>query len=215
MKKTFSRAPVTWAILITIAIVFAYEYVNPRIVMEGAITPDLLRRGEYWRIFSGMFLHAGVVHWLANSWALYQLGMLYEVMFGSKRFALVYFVSGACASLASSILGRGPSVGASGAVLGILGAFIFSIRRSPQWRNEPWTKGLISQLMFWAFINIALGFSIPYIDNTAHIAGFVAGLLLGFIPHRVPPPPPTRGVIDVQPYDEGSAAGPADRTDVR
>jgi len=208
MSTRFAKAPVTAALLITIAIVFAFEVLtgairNGQVLYQmGAIVPDMLQKGQYWRILAAMFLHADFVHWIANSWALYQLGTLYEAMFGSKRFALVYFASGAAASVASSMFTRGLSVGASGAILGVLGAFIFSIRRSPQYRNEPWTKGLISQLLFWAGLNIVLGFSVEYIDNTAHIAGLVTGLILGLIPHRVPPPPPNRGVIDVQAYED-------------
>lgn len=203
MRISLSRAPVTAALLIAIAIIWIAElgdYEN--LLTRGAIVPGLLASGEWWRIFTAMFLHAGWLHWAANSWTLYQLGMLYEAMFGSRRFAIVYFVSGGIASIASSLRVETASVGASGAILGVLGAFFFSIRRSPQWRHEPWTKGLISQLMFWAFLNIAIGFSpgLP-IDNTAHIAGLVAGILLGFIPHRVPPPPPGRTVVDVQPSD--------------
>lgn len=199
MSTRFSRAPVTATLLITIGIVFAFEYLwDPEVLYNiGAIVPDMLEHREYWRALTAMFLHAGLVHFFANSWGLYQLGTLYEAMFGSRRFALIYFVSGLTASIASSIFTKGPSVGASGAILGILGAFIFSIRRSPQWRHEPWTKGLISQLVFWAVVNIALGFSVKYIDNVAHIAGLLTGLILGFIPHRVPPPPPSEGVIDV------------------
>ena len=203
MRQALSRAPVTAAILLAIAVVWIAEIREfERMLTRGAIVPDLLQRGELWRIFTAMFLHAGWLHWAVNSWALYQLGTLYEVMFGSVRFAMIYFVSGAVASIASSLFVETASVGASGAVLGILGAFIFSIRRSPQWRNEPWTKGLISQLMFWAFLNLVLGFSVPHIDNTAHIAGMVTGLILGFIPHRVPPPPPGQSVVDVQPYED-------------
>lgn len=208
MTLRLSRAPVTTALLTIIAIVFIFEWIsgalwNDRaLVSMGAIVPDMLARGEYWRIIAAMFLHGNVLHWAANSWALYQLGMLYEVMFGSVRFAVIYFVTGAVASIASSLFVQGASVGASGAILGILGAFIFSIRRSPQWRHEPWTRGLISQLTFWAILNIALGFTVAYIDNVAHIAGLVSGLLLGLIPHRVPPPPPGRSVIDVEPYDD-------------
>ena len=206
MKIALSRAPVTAALLIAIAIIWIAELSDPTILDRGAIVPDLLAAGEYWRILTAMFLHAGWLHWAANSWTLYQLGMLYEAMFGSKRFAIVYFVSGGVASIASSLRVETASVGASGAILGILGAFFFSIRRSPQFRHEPWTKGLISQLMFWAFLNIAVGLSMPeLIDNTAHIAGLVAGIVLGLIPHRVPPPPPSRTVVDVQPYDEGAA----------
>ena len=116
----------------------------------------------------------------------------------SDRNASPWFtsLSGAVASIASSLFTKGLSVGASGAILGIAGIHLLD-RRSPQWRHEPWTKGLIGQLIFWAVVNIALGFSVKYIDNVAHIAGLVTGLILGFIPHRVPPPPPSEGVIDV------------------
>lgn len=211
MRYRLSRSPATAALLAIIAIVFFFEWMTGAIwddstlVQMGSIMPIsyIVAHGEYWRWLTGMFLHGGFVHLAANCWALYQLGMLFEVMFGTPRFLLVYFVTGLCASIASSWFTHGPSVGASGAILGILGAFIFSIRRSPQWRHEPWTKSLLSQLIFWAILNIVLGFSITYIDNAAHIAGLVTGLLMGFLPHRVPPPPPSHGVIDVRPYDDG------------
>lgn len=204
MSFRLSRSPVTAALLAIITLVFIFEWMTgalwdiDKLIEMGAIVPGMLQRGEYWRIVAAMFLHANVLHWAANSWALYQLGALYEAMFGTRRFLLVYFVTGACASIASSLKVTEASVGASGAILGILGAFIFSIRRSPQWRHEPWTKGLVSQLMFWAGINLAIGFyASEYIDNVAHVTGLVSGLLLGLLPHRVPPPPPTRDVIDV------------------
>ena len=164
-----------------------------------SIVPGLLQRGEYFRLVAAMFLHGSWLHWFLNSWALYQLGTLYETLFGSGRFALIYFVSGICASVASSLYQHGPAVGASGAIFGILGAFIFSIRRSPQYRHQPWTKSLIGQLIFWIAVNIVIGFSVKFIDNAAHIAGLVTGLLLGFLPHRVPPPPPRNMVIDLPP----------------
>jgi membrane associated rhomboid family serine protease len=214
MRLRLSRTPATAAILAAITVVFALEWItgalwnDQKLVEMGAIIPGMLDRGEYWRAITAMFLHGGVIHWAANSWALYQLGMLFEVMFGSRRFLVTYFVTGIIASIASSLYTRGASVGASGAILGILGAFIFSIRRSPQWRHEPWTRGLIGQLIFWAALNIVLGFSVEYIDNVAHIAGLVSGLILGFIPHRVPPPPPGRSVIEVRPYEDGDVMPP-------
>jgi rhomboid protease GluP len=206
MAFRWSRSPVTTALLITITAITGYEWFigafqsDETLVRMGAIIPELWQRHEYWRLVAAMFLHANLLHWAANSWALFQLGSLYEVMFGSVRFATIYFVTGLCASIASSLNPNHFSVGASGAILGILGAFIFSIRRSPQWRHEPWTRGLTQQLVFWAAVNIVLGFSIRQIDNTAHIAGLVSGLILGFIPHRVPPPPPSASVIDVEPF---------------
>jgi rhomboid protease GluP len=208
MSFRLSRSPVTAGLLAIITLVFIFEWVTgalwdlDKLKAMGAIVPGMLDRGEYWRILAAMFLHADVLHWAANSWALYQLGALYEAMFGTRRFLFVYFVTGACASIASSLRVAEASVGASGAILGILGAFIFSIRRSPQWRHEPWTKGLVSQLVFWAAVNLAIGFyASEYIDNVAHVTGLVTGLVLGLIPHRVPPPPPTARVIDVSPYE--------------
>ena len=209
MPFRFSRSPVTTVLLLVITAITIYEWLSGAfendmlLVQMGAITPDLWQRHEYWRLVAAMFLHANFLHWAANSWALFQLGSLYEVMFGSWRFAAFYFITGICASIASSVSSQDASrisVGASGAILGILGAFIFSIRRSPQWRNQPWTRSLTTQLVFWAVVNIILGFSVKVIDNTAHIAGLLSGLVLGFIPHRVPPPPPSSSVIDVEPY---------------
>jgi len=197
--------PVTTALLVIITAVWGYEAAtsaylsDQRMVDLGAIVPGLLQRGEYFRLIAAMFLHGSWLHWFLNSWALYQLGTLYETLFGSGRFALIYFVSGICASIASSLYQHGPAVGASGAIFGILGAFIFSIRRSPQYRHQPWTRSLVGQLIFWIAVNIVIGFSVKFIDNAAHIAGLVTGLLLGFLPHRVPPPPPRNMVIDLPP----------------
>jgi rhomboid protease GluP len=205
-----NRAPVTKALLILIAVVFAYEVLDHQawkdideLVKLGAVIPWPEMHGQYWRLITAMFLHGGWLHWAANSWALFQLGTLYEVLFGSKRFALVYFVSGVCASVASALHVDSAGVGASGAVFGILGAFIFSIWRHPRYRHQPWTKSLLGQILFWTVLNLYIGFQFPFIDNVAHIGGLVAGLFLGLIPHRIPPPPPASSVIDVQPYEEG------------
>ena len=199
------QAPVTTALLIIITIIFVIEWLKGApandevLIAMGAIMPGMMHSGQYWRALTRMFLHANLLHWAANSWALFQLGSLYEVMFGSIRFAAIYFATGVIASIASSMVSTGPAVGASGAILGILGAFFFSIKRSPIWRHEKWTKSLLNQLVFWAGLNLVLGFEVKNIDNTAHIAGLVSGLILGLIPHRVPPPPPSSHVVDVTP----------------
>jgi len=209
-------SPVTTAILAIITVVFLAEVFrgamkdNDVLVGMGAIIHGTIANHEYWRLLAAMFLHGGWVHWLVNSWALYQLGSLYEAMFGKVRFLVIYFVTGLCASVASAmnLAVGGASVGASGAIFGILGAFIFSIRRS-QWRHEPWTRGLTRQLVFWGLLNLAVGASFAFIDKTAHVAGLLSGLLLGLVlPHRLPPPPPTRQIIDVQPYDDSPLPPP-------
>ena len=212
------RAPLTRAILIIIALVYVGELFDAEGMIEaGGIVHGMMAAHEYWRLVTSMFLHAppqtglGWLHWLANSWAIFQLGTLYEVLFGSKRFALIYFASGICAGIASSFHIQTVGVGASGAVFGLLGAFIFSIWRSPQYRHQPWTKSLLGQIVFWTVVNLYIGSQFKFIDNVAHIGGLVAGLLLGFIPHRVAPVSPGSTVIDVHPYEDGERYEPPQR----
>lgn len=202
------------AILIGFGIeIFTGAWKNPNLLAElGAIVPSyILGRHEYWRLLSAMFLHGdGTVggdflHLGVNLWALWQLGRLYEIMFGTRRFVLIYFATGLFASFTSLmryflLQQDGSSVGASGAIFGILGAFIFSIRRSPRWRHERWARGIVNQLMFWIFANLVIGFSVPQIDMAAHLGGLAAGLLLGAtLPQREPPMPPSQAIIDVTP----------------
>ena len=204
------RTPVTAGILAIIGAMFLIEvstgalFDEKAIIALGAIVPGTLEHHQYWRLVAAMFLHGGWLHIAFNSWAIVQLGALYENMFGSGRFAFMYLATGLVASASSAMHVQGTSVGASGAIFGILGAFIFSIRRSPQWKHERWTKSLIRQLLFLAAVNIVIDLQIPFIDNYAHIGGLVAGLVLGFLPHRVPPPPPGSQIIDVPPYDPGA-----------
>jgi len=175
----------------------------------GAIVDEwILRDGEWWRLVSAMFLHGNgtiagtALHATMNLWGLFQLGTLYELMFGTRRFVIIYFVSGIVASLTSLFLTDGWSVGASGAIFGIMGAFIFSVLRSPLWRSNKGARSIANQVVFWSIANILIGSQIPQIDIAAHVGGFIAGLILGAVlPHRVPPPPPANVVVDVMPYD--------------
>jgi rhomboid protease GluP len=180
------------AMLLVIAAVLVLELRSGALVDRramnalGAITGSLFATGQYRRLVTGMFLHGSLLHWFSNSWALLQLGGLYEEMFGSYRFLVVWFTTGICASAVSAIHlpDGGMSVGASGAIFGLIGAFMFSITRSPYWRDHPMSQGLRRQLVFWGAINIAFGLMTPVIDNAAHIGGFVAGLLAGLLPQR-------------------------------
>ncbi|MGH9456741.1 MAG: rhomboid family intramembrane serine protease [Thermoanaerobaculia bacterium] len=204
-------SPVTFATMAVIAVVFLLEVLAggsreiPVLVSLGAIVPGLFERGEYWRLLAAMFLHIGFLHLAVNLWALYQLGGVFELLFGSRRFALTYFGSGLVASIASAMLTRGVAAGASGAIFGILGALILAIRRSPRFRHAAWSRGLVQQLVLWAGINIVIGFTVPGIDNAAHIGGFVTGLLLGLVRHDVPPPPPGEMVIESRAEDGSSS----------
>ena len=212
------RTPGAQAIIIGIFIGLALEvytgaWQNPAILAKlGAIHPfDVIVRHEYWRLLSAMFLHGNgtvggtALHATMNLIPIFQLGKLYELMFGTRRFLLIYFVTGLCASLTSLFFlpPNGFSVGASGAIFGLCGAFILSVRRSPRWRHERTARGIVNQIVFLVIANVLIATQIPQIDNAAHIGGLVSGLLLGaLLPHRVPPPPPASLVVDVTPYGE-------------
>jgi len=214
-------APLTGVVLLFIAIIFFIEcllgapigehwYEIPiapinvsSLVAIGSITGDTFPAHEYWRLISAMFLHGNLAHWFLNSLALFQLGSLYESEFGSRRFLFVYLMTGICASITSALHmpAGGASVGASGAVLGILGALILAIRRS-HLHEERWARFVMYQLMFWAAVNVTLPLFIPVIDEWAHTAGVISGLVLGFLlPHGHRPPPPATRTVDVMPYE--------------
>lgn len=223
-------APATVALLTAIVIGFAIEVLTgawndpERLAAMGAVVPPEIDDGAYWRLITAMFLHGNgtipgtLLHLAVNAFALFQLGTIYEAMFGTRRFVAIYFLTGLAASLTSYLRlpDYGSSVGASGAIFGIMGAFVFSVLRSPRFRNDRVARSIVKQVVFWAFANILILGQLPQIDNAAHVGGLVAGLLLGAVlPHRAPPPPPpAEMVIDVSPY-AGPAEDPAARRDDR
>ncbi len=211
------RTPGTSFLLIAIVIGFGLEIVkgawrDGQILAElGAVVPEYIRyRHEYWRLLTAMFLHGdgtipgGILHLAVNLFTLFQIGSLFEIIFGSRRFLFIYFVSGILASITSTVFNEGPSVGASGAIFGIIGAFIVSVRRSPRLRKERIARSIVNQLIFWVIANTVIALRLPQIDMAAHTGGLIAGALLAaLLPrHAPPPPPPAQAVVDVMPYDE-------------
>lgn len=208
MRSRLRRSPATSTLIALILIVFGIDLVQTSrggwpLAYYGAVAGELVRAGQYWRLITAIFLHNGALHLLVNLFSLFQLGRLYEMMFGTRRFLLIYFAAGLGGTLASTLHNAGPSVGASGAIFGILGAFIFSVRRSPLWRHDRMARSIVSQCVFWMIANLVIGFNVPQIDNAGHIGGLATGLLLGaLLPHRPPPPPPPSDVVvDVTPHD--------------
>ncbi len=189
MRGLLAGAPLTRVLLVAIGIVFLGEVFGPKfrgeplLVVLGASWAEPVLAGQVWRLATAMFLHAGVLHLLVNAWALYQLGALVEIVLGTARLAAIYFVSGLAGSLASVawdlVSGSSvPSVGASGAIFGLLGALIAFLLRHRD-RLRPEARSLLVQLVFWAALNIVFGFTMPMIDNAAHLGGFAAGFAFG------------------------------------
>lgn len=138
--------------------------------------------GEWWRLFTSMFVHFGLVHLALNMWVLWSMGRAIERMFGSLHYALLYVFAGLCGSLAS--LWWHPNVnsaGASGAIFGLLGGLLAFIL-NPATGVPPTIAASQrrSGLVFIAY-NLLNGFTHHGIDNACHLGGLVGGFLMGWI----------------------------------
>jgi rhomboid protease GluP len=142
----------------------------------------LTASGEWWRLFTAMFLHFGLVHLLLNMWALLSLGMLTERLYGSARFAMLYLFAGLVGSLASYYWHPNlNSAGASGAIFGVIGALL-AFMLNPRTRIPPTVAAAQrnSALVFIAY-NLANGFAHQGIDNAAHLGGLTGGFVIGWL----------------------------------
>ena len=147
------------------------------IIEAGALVRErVLGGGEWWRLMSSMFLHGGVDHILGNIVVLYIVGLACEHAFGGARTAVVYFASGIAGGLLSMTMGPGPSVGASGAIFGVIAAVIVVLYR---WQDRFYVrdKRIGFVLLIWAGWQILTGLANPFIDNFAHLGGLAGGAL--------------------------------------
>jgi rhomboid protease GluP len=136
--------------------------------------------GQYYRFLTAMFLHGGLAHLFFNSFALYSLGFETERLFGAQRFLAIYMLAGLGGGVASYALNPNPSVGASGAIFGLIGALIAFYLVARRVLGGI-ARQQLGSLIFITLINLALGFTTPYIDNNAHIGGLLTGTLLGWL----------------------------------
>lgn len=140
-----------------------------------------------WRLLTATFLHGGLAHFALNMWALYNLGLLAELLFGAEPFLYLYLACGLSGSIAScwwhpTVIG----VGASGAIFGIAGALLPALAFHPNDRLRAALRGTLASIGFFVVANLYLGFKVQHVDNAAHLGGLIAGLALGFALPSVP-----------------------------
>ena len=136
--------------------------------------------GQWWRLFSCMFLHGGLIHLALNMWVLWNVGRLVERLLGNVAFVVVYVFSGLIGSAASVFFHPHiTSVGASGAIFGLFGALVGLLARHHGTIPMEIIKSLRGSAITCIGINLILGRMIPGIDNAAHIGGLVAGFAGG------------------------------------
>jgi membrane associated rhomboid family serine protease len=198
------RPTVTYALLAINIGIFVIRVLSPALDQElflwGANNQmDVLLNGEFYRLFTSMFLHASIydgvggfalqnsLHLIFNAYILYQVGSSVERLFGHVRFAIIYLLGGLAGSVASAVLGdpRSYSVGASGAVFAILGAELIYLY---QHRKLLGAGGRIQMrsVVTFMLINFAFGFLTTLgrgairVDNWAHLGGAVGGAALAW-----------------------------------
>lgn len=161
------------------------------IVEAGALVRERVLAGEWWRLMSAMFLHGGFDHIFGNLVVLYIVGLACEHAFGGARTAFVYLASGVTGGVLSMALGPGPSVGASGAIFGLIAAVVVVLYRY-QDRFYVRDKRIGFVLLVWAGWQVLTGLANPFIDNFAHLGGLAGGVLatLPFRPRLLSARPP-------------------------
>jgi rhomboid protease GluP len=146
----------------------------------GALVRERVVAGEWWRMLTAMFLHGGSSHLVGNMVVLYIVGMACEHAFGTPRMALVYFGSGLAGSTLSVLASPGPSVGASGAVFGVVAAVVVTLYKH-QRNFFIRDKRIGFVLAAWAAWQLLTGFLTPFVDNFAHLGGLIGGALAGLV----------------------------------
>ncbi len=192
---TWRRVPVTVALIaVNVAVAGALYLLYGTtgdmggLVRAGASVKSAVMVGQWWRLPSSTFLHVGALHLLLNMFTLWVLGKLVEQMLGHVRFFALYMVAGLGGALASLLVG-GPvmSIGASGAVLGVMGAAVTELGVYRKAYPARWRSSLFGTLVFIAVAQIGIGFVYPAIDQAAHIGGFVAGAAAALVLSRKRP----------------------------
>ena len=128
---------------------------------------------EYYRLITGIFLHANLLHLVFNMYALYVIGMQLESFLGKWKYLLVYLLSGLGGSMLSIFFSNNFSVGASGAIFGLMGALLYF-----GYHYRVYLDSVVkSQIIPLIILNLLIGFTSSGIDNWAHIGGLVGGIL--------------------------------------
>jgi rhomboid protease GluP len=144
--------------------------------------------GQWWRLFTYMFVHGGILHIAFNMWCLWDLGALAESLYGPWTYAAVYLITGVGAGIAS--VAWNPfvaSVGASGAIFGLAGALIASFYLGEFSLPSFAIRGTLRSLLIFAVFNIFFGTVMSGVDNAAHFGGLGTGLLLGAMIAKMAP----------------------------
>ena len=179
---SFKKPIVTYSLIFICILVFILMYVlgngstdNYTLLVFGANVDTLTKNGDYYRLFTSMFLHIGILHLLCNMYSLYIIGKEVENVFGKVKYLILYLLSGIAGSILSLAFNHNTiCAGASGAIFGLLGALLYFGYYYRTYLGATLTRSIIPVIV----LNLIIGFTSSGIDNAAHIGGLVGGILI-------------------------------------
>lgn len=182
LTPSFRTIRVSHLILALNVALFLYQVTfAPTLLMAGAKVNSAIVSGQYYRLFSSMFLHASTTHLMINSFSLHSTGPSVESWFGKKRFLALYLVAGLCGNVLSLRCTPTPAVGASGAIFGLVGASAVLLARHRDILG-PRSRRALQSLAYIVIMNFGLGLTPgSRIDNFGHLGGFLGGISYSYL----------------------------------
>lgn len=178
-EDVFSKkTPYITYILIFINILFyVLSIISNSFYNSMVLNPSKILNGEYYRLLSCIFMHGGIIHLLCNMYCLYVIGPQVESFFGKIKYIVIYLLSGIIGSLMSLSITNSISLGASGAIFGLLGSILYFGYHYRVYLSQA----IKSQIIPLIVLNLFLGFILNGVDNAAHIGGLIGGVLVSMM----------------------------------
>jgi rhomboid protease GluP len=178
---------ITYALLGAMALVFVVQLVTAPfpgdfdfVQFYGAKDDRLIAAGQLWRLITPIFIHGSLLHFGLNAYALYSLGQEIEACYGPVRFVFLFFFAGVCGSTLSMWFEPAPSIGASGAIFGLIGAEAVLLYRNRRLLGARARRGLQNVLVIIG-LNLLIGVQSGLrIDNWGHLGGLFGGALMAW-----------------------------------
>ena len=173
-EKTFKKKQliVTYILIAINVLIFMLEISGIINVNYFATSRSAIKLGHYWVLVTSAFFHADMIHLACNMYSLYIIGTQLETVLGKIKFLIVYFLSAIIASLLSGLLTGVPSIGASGAIFGLLGALLYFGYHYRLYLGNVITRQIVPVIL----INLFIGFALTNVDNFGHIGGLIGGV---------------------------------------
>ncbi len=199
-EKIFSyKQPIVTYIIMAVCIILfilmelSGGSTNSQILLKyGANLDILVKNGEYYRLFTCIFLHIGIMHLICNMYSLYVIGREVESLFGKVKYIIIFILSGIFGSIMSIAFTHNTiSAGASGAIFGLLGALLYFGINYRTYLGEAIKRTIIPIIV----VNLIIGFFAEGIDLAAHIGGLVGGVLVSMMV-GIPDKSKTRDIVN-------------------